>query len=344
MARPKFILSIDGGGIRGLIPALVLAELERRLSKAGKREPLCRYFDLIAGTSTGGIIAAGLACPRPKPKNSRQPACSAADLVALYRDEGADIFDPGMFARMRRTLINPFGLFDEVYGAAALEDKLRKRFGERQVSEALTTLMLTAYDIEKRRAVFITNGPQRDGTASDDYRVWEAARATAAAPTFFEPALIQNLTHRRLDALVDGGVFANDPAMAAVVEAKKQSWSEDELVIVSLGTGIHLRSFSYYEARNWGVASWISPMRGAPIIAILMHGQASTVSYQLAKLYGGGAPSRYIRFDVPLEDANDDMDDASSANIARLESEANRLIAAQTVALDRVTDWLTPHE
>jgi patatin-like phospholipase/acyl hydrolase len=342
MARAKFILSIDGGGIRGLIPAIVLAELEKRLAALGKNEPLHRYFDLIAGTSTGGILAAGLCCPKPKPANTKKPASTAADLVDFYEQEGADIFDPSFFGKIRRNFLNPFGLFEEVYSAAPLEEKLRRRLGERKVSEALTLVVLTAYDIEEREAVFITNGKQSTGQPSDDFLFWEAVRATTAAPTFFEPALVRNLTQNRMDALVDGGVFANDPGAAAVVEARKQGINEAELVIVSLGTGLHTRRFPFHEARSWGIASWISPARGTPLISILMHGQSTTVSYQLNNRFATPAPSRYIRLDTELMHASDDLDDASPGNLALLRVEAERLIARETVALDRIADMLSP--
>ncbi len=99
------ILSIDGGGIRGLIPALVLLELENRLGAAGKDRQLYKHFDLIAGTSTGGIIAAGLTAPNPA--NKTQAAMDAAGIVSLYRDEGDEIFSRDRFRRIRESIFNP---------------------------------------------------------------------------------------------------------------------------------------------------------------------------------------------------------------------------------------------
>lgn len=324
----KFILSIDGGGIRGLIPAIVLVEIERRLAAAGKTKPLCRYFDLIAGTSTGGIIAAGLTCPRGTTKST--PACSASDLVDLYEKEGADIFDPGLFASLRRNLFNPGSLFNERYDAAPLEAKLKARLGQRRLAEAIAPVVLTAYDITARKAVFLTNGRQSDGSKSSDYLFWEAARATSAAPTYFEPALVHNLTSGKAEALIDGGVFANDPALAAVFEARKLGMADEELNILSLGTGQNNRPFAYADVKNWGALSWIDPARGAPIISILMQGQASTTSYQMQGLYG----ARYLRIDGDLDNASDDLDNATPENLADLRREAQNFIAAHSAALD----------
>jgi patatin-like phospholipase/acyl hydrolase len=332
VAKKRFILSIEGGGVRGIIPALVLAELETRLGNAGKSTTLADHFDMIAGTSTGGIIAAGLTCPKPKPKNSKMPACSASDLVSFYENESAEIFDQSFFAKLRRDLTNPGGLLDQRYDAAPLEAKLKSRLGTRTVAEALKTVVLTAYDITRREAVFITNGPHRDGSPSDDYLFWEAARATSAAPTYFEPALITNLTQKRSDALIDGGVFANDPSLAAVVEGKKQGWSEDDMVILSVSTGEHNRPFAYADVRNWGALSWISPAKGSPILSIVAQGQASTVSYQMNSLFRG-APS-YFRVAGKLENASDDLDDASPENIRNLRLDAQNFIGAASADLD----------
>src|SRR3954469_18377138 len=100
------VLSIDGGGIRGVIPALVLTELERR---AGRRT--FELFDLIAGTSTGGILACALCAPDPLP---------ASQLVGLYEERGPDIFDRSLFQRIK----SAEGLIDEKYDAAGLEAAL----------------------------------------------------------------------------------------------------------------------------------------------------------------------------------------------------------------------------
>jgi len=337
MAQQRFILSIDGGGIRGLIPALVLQELEGRLRKLGKNEPLYRYFDLIAGTSTGGIIAAGLTIP--KPTDAKQPACAAADLVRLYEETGPKIFDQSLFNKIRSL----DGFAQERYAAAPLEAKLRELLGSRRISEALTTLVLTAYDIENRKAAFLTNGPQLGDKVQPDYLAWQAARATSAAPTYFEPAYIENLRskNREHSAFIDGGVFANDPGMAAVIEGKKQGWHEDDLFIVSLGTGRHILPIHYEDARNWGVVGWILPSHGTPIISVLMDGEASTVSYQLGMLFNK-PPRRYLRLDCDLNAASDDLDDAREINLLHLRADADNLIRAESAILDQIAHALTP--
>jgi patatin-like phospholipase/acyl hydrolase len=338
------VLSIDGGGIRGLVPALVLEELERRLKAKGKTEPLHAYFDLIAGTSTGGIIAAGLAAPHPQ--DMTRPAATPAALVALYRDQGGDIFDRTFFRTARKAFANVFsgnfsGVVEEKYPHGPLEEKLKTTLGGRRISDALTSVLITAYDIAERTTVVMKKRPLRPGEAPhDDFLFWQAARATSAAPTYFEPARVANLTTGRSMTLVDGGVYANNPSVCAFVEAHKMGATSETMLLVALGTGHQNRAYSYYETRNWGPINWINPAHGAPIISILMHGQAHAAAHQLELLLNGGPQTNYYRFDAELAGVNDEMDDASDENLAALERFARRLIEAESAKLDAIVERL----
>jgi patatin-like phospholipase/acyl hydrolase len=329
----KTVLSIDGGGIRGLIPAVILAKLEEALAARGLPTALERHFDLICGTSTGGIIAAGLTTPHPG--GGDRAAFNAADLVKLYKEDGATIFARPWW----RALTSVFR--DAAYDARPLESMLQERLGEARLRDARTRVTLTAYDIEARRAVFMTN-TERD---PEDYAVWEAARATSAAPTFFPPAQVAPLRAGEpiTRTLVDGGVFANDPVFSAFVEARKNGFAAGDIHILSLGTGIATRSYPYREARNWGLIDWLRPSNATPIISILMHGQASSAAYLANRLLNDAEAPRYERIDMRLTaPAKDDLDDTSPDNLraledlalAELETEAGRRV------LERVVNWL----
>ena len=338
----KFILSIDGGGIRGVIPAMVLVELKTRLQARNKKKPLSYYFDLIAGTSTGGIIAAGLCAPSVSDAN--KPAAEPEDLLALYEDKGNEIFNRNIFGRIRKSIFDffddPRSLSQEKYDSEALVSLLIEQVGNATLKQALTDVVITAYDIEARKAVFMSNTKDRAGKPSDDFYFWQAARATSAAPTYFEPARVQNLTRQTLLTLVDGGVFANDPAMAAYVEARKQGWKPKDITVVSIGTGYANRPFRFEDARSWGPLGWINPAQGAPIISIMMQGQASTASYQANALLNDELGTRYYRVDGELNQASDEMDDASSSNIAKLKLDARTIINAHSDKLDAIVGLL----
>ena len=344
MAQTKrFILSIDGGGVRGLIPLRILETLESRLVQRGVNAPMHEIFDLMAGTSTGGLIAAGLSAPRPG-GSTGEAAATIAELRAFYEREARDIFRNSITARFARAVTNPIGLFDETYDARPLEKLLKERFGWTSMASGLTRLVLTAYDIEQRKAVFMTNGLEEDGRRPDDYYFWQAVRATTAAPSYFEPARIENLTRKRDEAMVDGGVFMNDPATAAYLEARKLGWDTEEIVIISLGTGrAPERPFPYREAVGWGALGWMQPSRGVPILSIFSDGQSQTAAYQAEHLFRELPNVSYFRLDATLTAAAEDMDNARPGNIIALNGAADRVIRDNTVLLDELADMLKAH-
>lgn len=350
----RFILSIDGGGIRGVIPAAVLTILEEKLKHRGKQLPLHRYFHLIAGTSTGAIIAAGLTCP--KPGAPLEPAADAKTLLELYRAKGASIFDQSLF----RKFANLGGLLDEHYDAGPLEDILIDMLGPKtEIQHALTKVLITGYDIHARRAVFLTNTDKKH----ERFYFWQAVRGSSAAPTYFEPALVDDLAARRkgevpVFPMIDGGVFANDPGMAAYVEGEKLGWRSngEQMTVLSLGTGSANRKIPYQQAKNWGAGGWINPANGTPLISVFMQGQASTASYQLNKLMNTDPPDftdgatvvtpenrgslQYFRLDGPLVGVNDALDDASPENIKKLVQFGRKLAARHDLALEEIADRL----
>lgn len=312
MPKPFRILSIDGGGIRGLIPALVLAELERRTGR-----PVSECFDLIAGTSTGGILALGLAVPG----QGSRPRYSAQDLADLYLKEGARIFDESLWRR----ITNPMGLRAAKYPSSGIEAVLGQYFGEARLKEALVEVLVTAYDLEKRDAFFYRRRRAR-ADARYDVPMRVAARATSAAPTYFEPLLVPWPDDR--DVLVDGGVFANNPALCAYAEARQTlaRGGPEDILLVSLGTGIHATPYRYEDARGWGVAGW-----ARPILDVIFDGVADTVDYQLRQLLPPGADGqpRYLRFQTDLDAGLSEMDDASPGHLEGLRRAAEGILQRQ---------------
>ena len=305
------VLSIDGGGIRGLIPAVVLAEIERR---TGRR--VAQMFDLIAGTSTGGILAAALTCPG----DDGAPKYRAEELIDLYVTEGPAIFDRDLLKRVT----SAEGLIDERYGSDGLEEALREYVGEVRLSQTIVPVLLTAYEIERRRAFFFRT--ERARAAPDhDFALADAAHATSAAPTYFEPVQVADVAGAATYALVDGGVFAANPAMCAWTDLVRDGRAPEVEVLASLGTGTAIRPIPFDEARGWGQLEWAQP-----IIDVLFSGAAETVDFQLGQLLG----DRYVRLQQRLESASDDLDDASPENLRALRGEGDRLVREQGGAID----------
>ena len=290
------VLSIDGGGIRGIIPALVLAEVEAR---TGRRT--AELFDLVAGTSTGGILACALTRPHPQ---------SAAELVELYRVEGPRIFESSLGRRVRSVE----GLIDERHDDTALQDALERYLGPGPLSAATTRVLVTAYELQARAPFFFKSWrPERDAPLRT------VARATAAAPTYFEPIEVG------ARSLVDGGVFATNPAMCAYAETVVLQGRPPRFVL-SLGTGRQTRAIPHATAVGWGLIEWVRPL-----IDVVFDGVSDTVEYQLAHLMPSGG---VVRLQTVLDKASDALDDASPRNLALLEEQARELIARESAAID----------
>ena len=311
------VLAIDGGGIRGVIPAMILAEIEQQT-----KTPAAELFDLVAGTSTGGILALGLV----KPDDHGGPEFSATDLCELYAREGKRIFDRSLWHR----LLALDNLADEKYEATGLEAVLKEYFGDVQLSEAVTETLVTSYELETREPWFFARHKALDDP-SNDFEMRFVARATSAAPTFFEPEELDVTTPH--GALVDGGLYANNPAMCAYVEAKKLHPDAEEFLVVSLGTGQLTRPIHYAEAKDWGLALWAKP-----ILNVVFDGVSDTVDHQMKILCRDsdeGDP-RYYRFQTELDIGSDDMDDVTATNFAALRQKAQQIIEQKTAELDRL--------
>jgi len=331
------ILSIDGGGIRGIIPGQVIVALEHKLQQI-KNDPSFRIadaFDLIAGTSTGGILTCLYLCP-----DSQSPARSrftAQDAVNLYLENGDDIFDVGFFKKF--TSVG--GLTDEKYSADALEKILRRYLGDLKLSQLLKPCLITAYDIYARKAKFFNQQDTKGGSSlTDDFYVRDVARATSAAPTYFEPANITSFD-RSVYPLVDGGTFANNPAMCACVEAfgYDSSLKITDLKVLSIGTGSADKPYHYSEAKNWGKLGWVGP-----VLDIMFDGVSDTVDYQLKMLFNSaGVPKQYLRLQVDLgehPEVDSAMDNASKENMRALEKVGKTLAATHDAELQAFASFL----
>ena len=320
--RPLCVLALDGGGIRGVIPAMVLAEIERRCD--GK--PIAGLFDLIAGTSTGGILTLGLTTPDPA--DQKRPRYEAKQLVELYEDKGRVIFHRSIL----HWLLTVGGLLGSKFTVKGIDAVLRTYFGESRLKDAVTEVLITSYDLESRDAWFIARYKAQQNP-DFDFPMTHVARSTSAAPTYFRPEL---LAKKPEAAMVDGGVFANNPAMCAYVEAIKLNGPKD-ILVASLGTGQSKSAIPYWQARTWGLIGW-----ARQLIDVFMDGVADTVEHQLTFLLPGTDDQpRYFRFQVALPPGLGAMDDASPEHIAALKEQGQKLIDSNGASLDKLCAILT---
>jgi patatin-like phospholipase/acyl hydrolase len=291
------ILSLDGGGIRGLLTCRWLAGVDRALAAAGK-PTIPQSFDLLAGSSTGGLIACGLALGHPP-----------EELAELYRSRRHDIF-PGIARRLwsRTSRLLTDGPSAPRYDGRGIEHVLAEVFGDARLGECRVPTLVPSYDtISRKPVIFKSFKPEHA-----DLRVRDVCRATAAAPTYFpaHPMRVEGADC----ALIDGGVVANNPTACAIAEALRRDDNVDctrDLIVVSVGSGERTRPIDLRSAREWGALEW-----AVPIIDVLFAGNAESVDYIAQHIVGDG----YFRLQAPLTIGLDDLDDVSDTNVMALET------------------------
>ena len=251
----KRILAIDGGGIKGAFPASFLATVEDSV-----RANVTDYFDLIVGTSTGGILALGLGL-----------GLSAEEIVQFYEESG-----PKVFGR-RNAIRNLRRLGVAKYDNIRLRDALQSTFGDRKLSESKTRLVIPSLNLETGQVYIYKTAHHPKFERDYKERMVEVALATASAPTFFP-------THRSSAGtpLIDGGVWANNPVGLAVVEAVGVlGWPKDSLRVLSLGCTSELLDVGSGRSWSLGLGYW-----GTKIVDLFMTAQSSA-SLSTAQVLAG---------------------------------------------------------
>lgn len=323
------VLSLDGGGVRGLVTAIVLADLEARTGR-----PVADLFDLVAPTSTGAIVGLGLLRPGARDR----PARKAQELADFYETTSTEVFRRSPWSR----LWTAEGYLAPKYSAAELERRLRGELAETTMCEALCDVLVPAYDLRRREPYFFKSWQMRAGKQQNQ-AMWRVARATSAAPTYFPSAEVGD--RDRTMALVDGGLVANNPAMCAYTETRRRmregSIETDEIAVVSIGCGA--MGFDYATPRTMvaGKLGWAKPL-----FDVVLDGQEDVVDYQMRNLLPEGCYFR-LQADLPERIAGertsvDDIDDATRANLAVLHRSALDLVRDCEDSLARIAEVLAP--
>jgi len=320
------VLAVDGGGIRGLIPAHVLEEIERRMER-----PIFELFDLVAGTSTGGILTLGLT----KPDENGKPQYTASDMCNLYLTEGTTIFPHSLFQEVK-TL---HGVTDARYPAGPIERILASHFGDTMLSKALTEVVIPSYDVSAPGPFFFKREYAKSETEDWDVPMALVARATSAAPTYFDPAILPSAGGRGEHALVDGGTFANNPTLSGYVDALRLKKSIPRVVVVSIGTGLPPQTpgsgpipIEAGKVADFGLAKW-----ARPLLEVVLDGVPKAVEYQMEAIRTANPEALgYYRLQSSLPTASHALDDASEENCAKLVADANTLIAESAETLTRL--------
>jgi patatin-like phospholipase/acyl hydrolase len=303
MTEQKFrILALDGGGIRGVVSAKILERVQQKVGK-----PLNEYFDLIAGTSTGSILAAGLVL-----------GMSPKELIDIYRMRGEEIFSSS-FLRQKIT----YWLNQPKYSNRGLKKVLQHYFGDiplenlreesikRQPnSNPKARLLILAYSTSQRYTNFFLSPLVDENPWYKDAKVWEVCLSSASAPTFFPPYkfnLPQDLpSNLGTDypaeyTFVDGGVAANNPSLGALVHTlgiekiEGKNIKLEDIALLSIGTGRTTQSLEFQQVNSWGALGWASR-----IPDVFMGGQFQITADLCAQLIDSVNPNGYLRLQLAM--------------------------------------------
>lgn len=290
MSNKKFrILSIDGGGLRGMVPLMVLEKIEK---ETGKR--IHEMFDMVVGTSTGGIIVCGVLAS----EDGKTPRLTLAQLMNLYKSKAGEIFP------FRKKPINWLvfikNIFRPKFNPKGLDSNLSEYFNGLKLSNMLGQGIVTAYDVKYNEVVMFKS--RKSSEEGFDADLKDVCRATSAAPTYLPAYEMKFSGKDRI--LVDGGVYVNNPTMAAVADAIKCGVNLKDIEVLSLGTGNHVERRE--KATKWGFYGW-----ARPISDVMMDGTSAAVSYECDYML-----EKHIRVQVriPNEDMKE-MDDSRKSTL-----------------------------
>ena len=290
---PIKILSIDGGGIRGIIPAHLLAGFEK---ETGKR--VYELFDIVAGTSTGGLIALISTTPNDNKTSSFMPAEEIEKFYIKYADK---IFK---YACKPWVLKSLCGIAGPLYEVDPFEKLMKDIISDRLFKEALKPTLVATFDIERKQGYSL----ESDSPLFDNLTKAEVARATSAAPTYFAPKILEmkNPEGGGLSQhyMVDGGLYKNNPSLLAYRKALKIFGADQVkkrgIVLISLGTGWPiLNANDGKDLLTAGFAKWAP----AAIDAII-DGSSNEDHLFLEDLFKSKPKSTYIRIQALLDNAS----------------------------------------
>ncbi|XP_015168777.1 patatin-like protein 2 isoform X1 [Solanum tuberosum] len=288
------ILAIDGGGIRGIIPGVILAYLESQLQELdGENARIADYFDVIAGTSTGGLVTAMLAAPN----KDKRPLYAAKDITPFYIEHSPKIFPQisccsGLFAgviNLTKMMNGP------KYDGKYLHALTKRLLGGTRLHDTLTAVVIPTFDIKTLQPV-IFSSYEANSKPDLDAELADICISTSAAPTFLPAYCFKTQDAQNKDRefnLIDGGVAANNPTLIAIGEVTKQTLMKHgdlfpikpmdygRFLVISLGTG-NAKNEEKYNAKmaaKWGLLSWLTHDNSTPIIEAFNQASADMVDY-----------------------------------------------------------------
>ena len=292
MAKKFKILSIDGGGLRGIVPLLILKKIEEL-----EKKRIHELFDLVVGTSTGGIIACGLTAT----KDGINPILTIDELIELYTTKG-DIIFPQNKGFIKNIVKKINSVFNPQYSANGLDKLLTDYFGDISLNQTLKPIIVTSYDLKQNEVLMFKS--RKSNEEGFNTKLKDICRATSAAPTYLPS---YNMVYGNAERVcIDGGVYINNPTMAAISDVIRNKYSNPELKLeditcLSLGTGTYTKNLGIKDTSKWGIIEWMEP-----ITKVMMQASSKSVVYESNELL-----TNYLRLDINIDDKDkSDMADS----------------------------------
>ncbi|TYH99269.1 hypothetical protein ES332_A11G055500v1 [Gossypium tomentosum] len=355
------VISIDGGGIRGIIPGVILAALESELQKLdGEDVRLADYFDVMAGTSTGGLITAMLSAPD---ENGR-PLFAAKDIVPFYVKNGPQIFpQPSLWGFGRCSGILSWAstitkaLTGPRYDGKFLYKLIRDLLGNTKLHQTLTSVAIPTFDIKKLQPTIfstyqIPRRPEIDALLSD------ICISTSAAPTYFPSYYFKNNDEEF--NLIDGGIAANNPTLVAIREVTKEIMKENpdfaamdpldygRYLVISLGAGSnrHEKKYDAKTASKWGLISWLFENNASPILDFYGEASKDMIDYHNSVVFRAlHSEDMYLRIDDDtLTGDMASVDISTKENLDNLVDKGHKLLTKTVSRINLDTGFYEPVE
>ncbi|XP_016465754.1 patatin-like protein 2 [Nicotiana tabacum] len=333
------VLSIDGGGIRGIIPGTLLAFLESKLQEIdGPNARIADYFDVVAGTSTGGLVTTMLTAPN----KDNLPLYAAKDITNFYMEHSPKIFPTSSRTRFVEKFSRIFG--GPKYDGKYLRSLVKSTLGNLTTKQTLTDIVIPTFDIKRLQPIIFTTLDAR-ANVSKDALLSDICLGTSAAPTYFpahyfETKDAQGKTHT-FD-LIDGGVAANNPTLMAMTHVIKEMMNGKfqyegvktmdckRMLVLSLGTGIgkHEENYNAASASKWGLLGWMYNNGASPLIDVYGDASVDIVDIHLSTIFKSfGSEKNYLRIqDDNLTGDAANMDVATKENMETLVKIGNDLL------------------
>ncbi|PUZ51885.1 hypothetical protein GQ55_6G226800 [Panicum hallii var. hallii] len=332
------VLSIDGGGVRGIIPGTILAFLEAKLQELdGPDARIADYFDVIAGTSTGGLVTAMLTAPNKEDR----PLFDAKDINDFYLKHCPKIFPAkrgGPLGLIKSVVLGP------KYDGKYLHGIVREILGDTKVSQALQNIVIPTFDIKLLQpTIFSRYDAMND--VSKDALLSDVCISTSAAPTYLPGHQFETKDKDgkpRAFNLIDGGVAANNPTLLAMTHVSKQILLGNKdffpikpadygkFMVLSLGTGSAKveEKFDAVESSKWGLLGWLYNKGTTPIIDSFSQASADLVDIHASVLFQAlRSGDRYLRIqDDELKGDTSSVDVSTKENLNRLVDVGNALL------------------